>query len=407
MMHQRLNLERFPVSRERLAQLFVELAKIPSPSRNERAIANRVGGLLETLGCPVHEDDTGRVVGGDTGNLYCVVGKTVSSPCVALVTHLDTVATTGSIEPVLDKEGLFRNAQPAILGADDKAAVAAVLHATEILVQSGEEFPPYELVFTVCEEIGLLGSRHLSPEIPQSGMAVALDSSGPVGGIVVRAPSHKLLKASFRGVAAHAGLDPENGRSAVLAASRAVAAMRLGRLDEQTTANVGIIRGGVAPNIVPDQCEIEGECRSHDDNRLAQVAGEMVDAIQAAAAQTGVDVEIHLEHEYSAYALENDSPTVKLAQAAIKATALEPQLLAGGGGSDANVLNARGIATVNLSAGMMRVHSSEEYVSLDELEKLCWVVVAIVLLAPFYASGPARSPDASPIRACKTGTSEQ
>lgn len=376
------SLERFEVSRERLAQLFVELARIPSPSRNEREVADSVGDFLRNLGCVVHEDGVGRDVKGNTGNLYCLVGGAVEQPKIAILAHLDTVAPTGPIEPVLGDDGVFRNNLPTILGADDKAAIAAILHATEIVTRSGESFAPYELIFTVCEEIGLLGSRHLSAEVPRSRMAVALDSSGPVGGIIVRAPSHKSLKATFRGTAAHAGLDPENGRNAIVAASRAVAAMRLGRLDDETTANVGIIRGGVASNIVPDFCELEGECRSHNEDKLASIAGEMVDAIQAAAAQTGVDVDVCLEHEYSAFALDADCPTVSLAGAAIRAAGLEPQLLTGGGGSDANVLNARGIPTVNLSAGMMRVHSPEEHVSLDELERLCRVVIGLIVLPP-------------------------
>ncbi|MCX8032807.1 MAG: M20/M25/M40 family metallo-hydrolase [Thermoleophilia bacterium] len=372
--------ERFEVSRERLAQLFVELARIPSPSRNEREVADSVGDFLRNLGYVVYEDAAGRDVNGNTGNLYCLVGRDLEQPKIAIVAHLDTVAPAGPIKPVLGDDGVFRNGLPTILGADDKAAIAAILHATEILARSGESFPPYELIFTVCEEIGLLGSRHLTTEVPRSCMAVALDSSGPVGGVIVRAPSHKSLKATFRGVAAHAGLDPENGRNAILAASRAVAAMRLGRLDDETTANVGVIRGGVASNIVPDLCELEGECRSHNEEKLARIAAEMVDAVHVAAAQTGVDVDVHLEHEYSAFALDADCPTVGLACAAIRAAGLEPQLLTGGGGSDANVLNARGIPTVNLSAGMMRVHSPEEHVSLDELERLCRVVVGLIVL---------------------------
>lgn len=372
-------------SRARLEELFVRLARLPSPSRAEREVADYVGAFLRALGLEVSEDEAGRRLNGDAGNLYCLVRGEGETPVLALGTHLDTVAPQGDIEPVLGLDGVFRNVQETILGADDKCAIAAVLHATELLVGSGYSFPTYELIFTVCEEVGLQGAKHLPESVVRSPLAVVLDSSGPVGGIVVKAPGQNCIRGLFKGLAAHAGVEPERGRNAIQAASRAVAAMRLGRLDEETTANIGVIRGGVATNIVPDRCEVEGECRSHDEEKLAQVAAEMVDALQLAAASTEVDVEVQLVHEYSAFALSARQPAVRLAEAAVSAVGLKPELLSAGGGSDANVLNARGIPTVNLAAGMMRVHSPEEFVSLDEIERLCAVVLNLVRLAPLYA----------------------
>lgn len=348
-------------------------------------MADKVIGVLDDLGLEAKEDEAGRLLGGDTGNLYCLVRRESNAPALALGAHLDTVAPQGNIEPLLDSDGIFRNACPTILGADDKCALAALLHATELLIRSGQPFPAYELVFTVCEEIGLQGAKHLPSGVPASPMAAVLDSSGPVGGIVVKAPGQYCVRAVFRGVAAHAGVEPEEGRSAIFAASRAVAAMRLGRLDEETTANIGLIRGGVATNIVPDLCEVEGECRSHDEGKLAQAAAGMVDALQVAAAATGVDVEVQLTREYSAFALSAHKPVVRLARAAVSALGLKPDLRSAGGGSDANVLNARGIPTVNLCTGMMRVHSSAEYISLEELERLCTLVLRMIMLAPSYA----------------------
>ena len=370
-------------SRERLTELFLEFARIPSPFKRERQMADAVIRHLEAAGIAVHEDDTGAKTGGDTGNLWCVIPG-LGTPHVALGAHLDTVVPTDDIDPFLDAEGVFRNRCRTILGADDKAAVAALVHATELLVTSGADFPTYELLFTVSEEIGLVGAKHLEERVLASPFAAVFDSSGPVGGITVKAPSHETFKATFRGRAAHAGVEPERGRSAIQAAAKAIAAMHLGRIDAETSANIGMIGGGVGTNIVPDLCEIQGECRSHDDEKLAGVAAAMVDAMQMGAAQVGVDVEIALVHEYRAFELTGRSPVVRLSKAALAELGLEPRLLTGGGGSDANILNARGLPTVNLTAGMTEVHSPEEHVSLDDLERLCALVLRLVSLAPGY-----------------------
>jgi tripeptide aminopeptidase len=230
-----------------------------------------------------------------------------------------------------------------------------------------------------------MGAKHLEERVLSSPFAAVFDSAGPVGGITVKAPSHETFKAVFRGRAAHAGVEPERGRSAILAAAKAIAGMKLGRLDDETSANIGMISGGVGTNIVPDLCVVEGECRSHDDEKLAGVAAGLVDAMQMGAAQVGVDVEIALVHEYRSFVLTGRSPVVRLSKAALADLGLEPRLLTSGGGSDANILNARGLATVNLTAGMTQVHSPDEHLSLDDLERLCSVVLRLILLAPEYA----------------------
>ncbi len=374
-------------SRERLIQLFLALARIPSPSRSERKVADAVVALLQGLGLTVHEDATGKAIGGDCGNLWCVAGDVDSKPCLALGAHLDTVTPGDPIEPVLGGDGLFRNAGEGILGADDKAAIAALVHATELLVAGEAPFPTFELFFTVGEEQGLVGIKHLSADILRSPMAAVLDSSGPVGGIVVKAPSQQIVRAKFKGLAAHAGVEPEKGRSAIAAAAKAITAMRLGRLDDETTANIGIISGGVATNVVPEICEIEGECRSLVEDKLTDVAANMVDAIQMAATEVGADVEVSLVQEFRSFALDEKMPVVRLGKAAIAAIGLTPRLLTAGGGSDANVLNERGVPTINLDSGMMRVHSPDEYLALDELERLCRVVLQMIALAGAEADG--------------------
>jgi tripeptide aminopeptidase len=378
-------------SRERLAEIFISLARIPSPSRSERVVADAVISYLKDAGIAVHEDGTGAAISGDCGNLWCTVQGVSPDPYLALGAHLDTVASSSGCEPALDGDGIFRCVGGGILGADDKAAVAALLHAVELLRGWDGTVPTFELLFTVCEEQGLVGAKHLGSDIVRSPMAVVFDSTGPVGGVVSRAPSQRIIRAAFRGTAAHAGVEPELGRSAIAAAAKAIAGMPQGRLDAETTANIGVIRGGVATNIVPELCEIEGECRGHNEERLAQIAAAMVDAIQEGAATVGVDVEIGLIREFEAFALSEDSPIVRLSRAALSALGLVPALKTAGGGSDANVLNAHGVPTVNLDAGMMRVHSSEEYLPLDDLERLCAVIIRMIVMAPEYSGVGARS----------------
>lgn len=365
-------------SRERLSELFTLLAGIPSPSRRERAVADAVVSALKAIGVDAVEDDTGPAIEGDCGNLVCRIGPDGESPCIALGAHLDTVPVSGPIDVVLEGGERFKNASEGILGADDKAAVAALVHAAELLVKSGEDYPSFELFFTVCEEEGLVGASHLDRDALVSPLAAVMDSSGPVGGIVTGAPSQKILRARFRGTAAHAGIEPELGRSAIEAAARAVDGMELGRLDSETTANVGTIRGGSAVNVVPDYCEIAGECRGHDESKLADVAASMLDAVHLAATECEVDVEVELVDEFRAYRLDPDADVVKIAEAAVTDLGLTPSLHIAGGGSDANILNSNGIPTVNLAAGMMRVHSPDEYITLQELERLCRLALRLV-----------------------------
>ena len=377
---------------ERLAALFLELTSCVSPSRHERPIADVIRSRLKGWGLEVREDEAGGALGADSGNLLCrvvwrdeacvgIVGATADPrPAIALGAHMDTVAPTDEIHPVLE-EGVFRNLRPTILGADDKTAVAALLHATDILLESGVPFAPFELLFTICEELGLLGAKELAAGWPASPVAVVLDAGGPVGTMVVGAPSQITWKATFVGKAAHAGMEPENGRNAVLAASKAIAIMELGRLDEQTTANVGFIAGGAATNIVPERCVVKGECRSHDEARLTDVASAMVDALQLGATDVGVDVDIDLATEYRSFALTGRSPVVRLAKQVFATLGIESAMVSAGGGSDANILNERGIPTVNLGCGMTGVHAAGETQSLDDLVRTAAVALGLMTLA--------------------------
>ncbi|MHB9148841.1 MAG: M20/M25/M40 family metallo-hydrolase [Thermoleophilia bacterium] len=369
------------VDTDRLVGLFMQLAAIPSPSRREREVADVVAGRLRALGLEVVEDDAAAQVGGDTGNLRCVVPGRGEKPAVCLAAHLDTVEPSGSIEPVVE-DGVIRNSAGTILGADNKSAVSAILAVTEALVGGAASFPTYEVIFSVAEEASVLGARFLDPSLPSSPVAAVFDSSGPLGGIVVRAPSQKTIRATFRGRAAHAGLEPENGRNAIQAAAHAVSLMQLGRLDEETTANVGVIEGGVAQNIVPALCRVTAECRSLDETRLAAVSASMIDSLQLGAAKVGVDLDLDVVTEYRAFRLEKAGAAVGLALRSVEALGAPARLHASGGGSDANVFNARGVPTVNFDCGMMQVHAPEEHISVGDLVLLAGLVRNVIMMAP-------------------------
>jgi tripeptide aminopeptidase len=370
-----------------LADFFLRLTGIASPSRSERAVADLVRSELELAGLTVEEDETGQAIGGDAGNLYVRVKGFTDQAVVAFGAHLDTVQPTGELRPVLE-DGVFRNSGGTILGADNKAAVAALVHSAQLLARSGRPFPTFELCFTVAEEVGLQGARHLAPGRIEARHGVMFDSTGPLGGIVTQAPSQHTIHATFVGRAAHAGLEPESGLNAIQAAARGIALLELGRLDEGTTANVGVIQGGVATNIVPERCEVKAEARSLDPDKLVALVGDMVRALQAGATETGVDLETRLVPEYTAFSLSPRSQVVRLVTRAMESLGVAPELHTSGGGSDANVFNERGIPTVNLSCGMRQVHTSTESLALADLLGLVRLVFAILEQAGAARPGP-------------------
>jgi len=362
-----------------LRDLFVGLAGIRSPSRDEREIADAVTAFLRGTGFEVEEDESAAVTGCACGNLIVrVPGRGEGTP-IALCAHLDTVPLERAPTVVVEG-GVVRSDGQTILGADDKAAVAALLLVLRDLTQE----PPaadVEFVFTAGEEIGLQGSKALDPASLGAAVVFVLDSEGDPGTVIAAAPTVKGIVAEFRGVAAHAGIEPERGRSAILAAARALATMDLGRIDDETTANAGLIEGGSAVNVVAEHCLVRAEARSRDAQKLAaQVAG-MVEAITVAAADTGVDVEIGVREHYRGYAHAADALPLRIAGAALAEAGLEARLIGGGGGSDANVFNARGLPALTLGVGFERVHSPQECIRLERLEQLYRVGHALVGVA--------------------------
>lgn len=361
--------------------LFLELATVPSPSGSERDVADRVARYLLDLGLEVEEDDAGARVGSTAGNLLARIPPAGGggSP-VFLCAHLDTVVPDGPVEPVVE-DGFVRNAAGTILGADNKASVAAVLEAARLLVSERRPHGGVELVFTVREETGCEGAAAFDAAALTARLGFVFDVEGPIGNVVVAAPSQRTIDAVFRGRASHAGIAPEEGRSAIVAAARGIADLRLGRLDRQTTANVGVIEGGTARNVVPDRCRIVAEARSLDPARLEEVVGEMVASLAFAASVSECELETSIGAKYEGYRHDKREPAVRLAAAALERAGLSPVLVESNGASDANVFNQRGLSCVNLANGMERVHSPEERIAVSDLETMVALTLELVEVA--------------------------
>ncbi len=283
----------------------------------------------------------------------------------------------GPIEPVVD-DGVVRNAGGTILGADNKSAVVAMVEAVRRIVGESRPHAGVELVFTPKEEVGLKGADAFDCARLEAKVGYVFDQAAPIGEVILGAPHATVFEITFRGQAAHAGMAPEEGRSAIAAAARAVADMRLGRLDEETSANVGTIAGGVARNIVPDTCSLSAEARSHDEGKLAEVVQEMLDACSFAASLTGCEVEAKVERSFYGYRFRRDDLPVRLALGALARTGHEPTFALSGGGADANVFNMRGLSCLNLANGMAEIHTPEEHIAVADIEGMVEVTLALV-----------------------------
>jgi tripeptide aminopeptidase len=363
--------------RARLGETFAALCRIESPSGRERGCADRVTAELRGLGLDVEEDEAGATVGADAGNLLArIPGRAPES--ILLCAHLDTVPPLAAIEPVI-VDGGWENARDGILGADNKAAVAILLELARRFTAGGGP-PPVgiELVFTVSEENGLRGARAFDRGRLSSEFGYVFDHASPIGGIVLASPTYDRIVAVIHGRSAHAGLHPERGRSAVAAAARAVAAMRLGRLDAETTANVGTIAGGTAVNVVPQLCRLEAEVRSVDEARIDGLTTEMVDHLHDAANGAECDLDVTVERLFRGYRTRPSAPGVLAAERALRACGYEPQHLVTGGGSDANAFEAAGLPCLNLADGTERNHEPGERISIDALEGMLEVAIALV-----------------------------
>ena len=358
--------------------LFLELTSIPSPPGDERAVADRVATELRSLGLEVEEDDAGPAIGSNAGNLLCrLPGRVDGGTPLFFCAHLDTVPPQGTLEPVVD-DGVVRNAGGTILGADNKSAVVSMIEAARRLLADGTPHAGVELVFTQKEEVGLLGARAFDQTKLEAELGFVYDQAAPIGDVILGAPYARTMTVRFHGRPAHSGMVPEEGRSAIQAAARAIADLRLGRIDEETTANVGLINGGSARNIVPEWCELEAEARSHDPRKLADLVQEMLDTFAFAATVTDCTLETEVSETYAGYRFRQDDPIVQLAARALERCGYRLRPTLTGGGADANVFNVRGLPCLNLANGMAEIHTADEHIAVADLDAMVDVTLALV-----------------------------
>jgi len=357
--------------------LFTELAAVPSPPGEERAVADIVLRYLRDCGLEADEDDCGPRIDSTIGNVYARLEPTAEGEPLFFCAHLDTVPPTAAIEPVVE-EDVVRNAAGTILGADDKAAVAAMLEGTRRILAEGRPHAGIELLFTPREEVGLIGAHAFDHTRLKARLGYVYDQAAPIGHVILGAPFSQSLEVTFHGRAAHSGMHPDDGRSAIAAAARAISEFRLGRVDEDSTANVGTITGGTAGNIVPEWCTFVAEARSHDERKLADLIQEMQDAITFAAGVAECDVETKARKSYRGYRFAKSDRAVALAAEALSRCGHEVVYELSGGAADANVFNERGLECVNLANGMTDIHTPDEHIAVADLEGMVDVTVALV-----------------------------
>ncbi len=354
------------MNQEAIVNEFIKLVEIDSVSKEEAQVADYLVERLEDLGMEVRIDNAGEEFGGTTGNIIAKLSGQADAPKLLLSAHMDTVKPGREIKAIIKDDRIYSKDET-ILGADDKAGIITILAGLETIKENNLEHGDLEVVFTIGEEVGLVGSKNLDYSLIEADYAVVFDSGGEIGTIITQAPTQDKINAKIIGKAAHAGMNPGAGINAIKVASVALSSMNLGQIDQETTANIGVIKGGQATNIVPDLVELEGEARSLKENKLEKQTEHMSDILERAAAKFKAKVEIDVKRMYPAFDLERNNKIIDIAIKAAHKIDIKPQLKSSGGGSDANIFNGQGIATINTSVGMSDVHSTKENIKIADL----------------------------------------
>jgi tripeptide aminopeptidase len=363
------------INSDRLLDTFLTICRIDSFHPGEAEVMAVLRDRLSRAGVAVNEDEYGNLQGDWPG-----IGDLANADPVLLCAHVDTILPTPGMEPVV-RDGAVWSDGSHVLGADDKAAVAAIVEAIETIAESGRAHPPVEVLLTVGEEVGHIGSKAFDATRLKSRIGFVPDSDGPVGRIILASPWAQHVTVTFHGRGAHAGLEPENGRNALVMAARAVAALPWGRLDDETTANVGTISGGEAPNVVASEAEMTFEVRSLDETKHQQCIDRVLAACDRAAKDLDGAITRDVPIRLRGFRFEEDDPIVERAKSAIRAAGIEPHCAVSCGGSDANELNAKGLPTLVLSVAYRDIHSVNESMPLDQLYALGNVCAALMLRA--------------------------
>lgn len=359
------------INNERLVDHFIELVKIDSESGNEKRIAETLAEQLGMLGFSVHSLPVPADISNGF-NIYARMEGTLDDS-VVLSCHMDTVTPGVGIEPVIE-DGIIRSKGNTILGGDDKSGIAAIMEAVRTIKEENLAHKTIELAFTVFEEGGLKGSSHYDMSYIKSNKGIVLDTGGVIGTIITSAPGQQKITCNIKGRAAHAGLTPEAGISAAQVAAEAITKMKLLRIDDETTANIGFVNGGMATNIVMPELTVVAEARSLRIEKLNAQVEHMIQIFEAAAETFGAEVEIESVRAYDAFVIEDTHPHVEDLKATFAALGHEPVTKSTGGGSDANNFNAKGLTTLNISTGMSKVHTTDEFIAIDDLVKVSEVL---------------------------------
>lgn len=368
------------IVRDRLIQEFMELVQVDSETGNERQIADVLKGKFSALGLTAIEDDSMERTGHGAGNLFVTwaAESGAAAPKLLFTCHMDTVVPGKNIKPSLGEDGWITSDGTTILGSDDKAGLAALFEAIRVIQEQNLPHGQIQFVITAGEESGLLGARAMDASHLDADMGFALDSNGEVGSIAVAAPTQARITMQIKGKSAHAGVNPEDGISAIQVASKAISAMKLGRIDSETTANIGKFAGGGPTNVVCDHVQLDAEARSIVQEKVELQIASMREALETTVREYGAECEFRSEIIYPAFSFNENDTVVKLADRAITSLGLTTRLFPSGGGSDANVFNGLKVPTVNLAIGYEHIHTTKERIKADDLVKAAELVVAIV-----------------------------
>ena len=361
------------IDSERLLEMFLSILRINSYHPNEDPVIDVLRPKLERSGMELSMDRFRNVLGFWPGT-----GSLAETEPVLLCAHTDTVRPTEGLEPVL-RDGAVHSDGSSVLGADDKAAVAAIVEAVEAIADTGEPHPPIEILLTVGEDVGHIGSKAFDVAPVRSKMGFIPDADGTVGGLMLAAPWAESIRVVFHGRAAHAGMEPQNGRSALAMAARAIESMRLGRIDDETTSNVGTLSGGEAVNVVPPSAEMVWQVRSLDETKFRNLRDELLACCRRAAEEFGGRIESETVGSTNGFRFAPDDPIVRRAESAIRSAGLDPWRSVTCGGSDANELNAKGLPTIVLSVGYLDIHTNEESMPIDQLHRLTETCIALMM----------------------------
>lgn len=355
------------IQEARLIDLFKKLCLIDAPALREADSVAFVRGYLQEAGLEVWEDDAGAKIGGNANNLIAKLpGNTPNAPKIFLSAHFDTVEPTAGLK-IVERDGVLYSDGTTILGADDKGGMAPAIEATLAIQESGAPHGDVYLLFSCAEEIGLKGAAALEIQSLGLDFGYVLDTGPPVGSFVIRTANHDRLDVEIVGKPAHAGKDPEKGISAIQVAADAISGMKLGRIGPETTANIGIISGGSAVNVVCPSVKMRGEARSTSLAELEAQVDHMIVRFEEAAQKWGAEARIDHERHYVAYSIEESAPVVQAAQAASRALGFDPVLRTTLGGSDANVYNQKGVPCIVVGTGMEKIHTHEEFIAIADL----------------------------------------